>query len=342
MNLKESYTYIHKMNIKKEMEPIIHVLSNSWKAYIGGLVVYLRLSKSHSFNKDSYDIPVENEKMVIILKKIHEIMDKLTLKPWEVFSSFLLSNEVSSLLKWDFVRGCFECCGTISIEESSGPVCKFPYCIKELQNFASLPCENGGRMLVWNGISALDFLGYMYKSCLTSSCSIYKRKKYRQFTKSVLWSPDDKKLPTFYFSKTSPEAVAPHKSRLSDSGYDLHVIKKVKESKGVSYYDTGIQVQPQYGYYFDLVGRSSIAKKGWMVANNVGIIDQSYRGSILVALVPSVPNPTPLELPCKLVQLIPRKVIVMNGPRELKSLTVTDRSDSGGLGSKNFDCKKSR
>lgn len=73
-----------------------------------------------------------------------------------------------------------------------------------------------------------------------------------------------------------------------------------------------------------------------MLANNVGIIDMSYRGSIIVALVPSVDNPKDLMLPCKLVQLIPRKVIIMNEPEEVIDIEETERNDTGGLGSNQF------
>jgi dUTP pyrophosphatase len=149
-------------------------------------------------------------------------------------------------------------------------------------------------------------------------------------------NPVPRKLPVFKYAKTCDSARPPEKSRISDTGYDLHLIKKIKEVNGVHYFDTCIRVQPEYGYYFDLVGRSSISKTGWTLANNVGIIDMSYRGSIIVALVPSVDKPKDLELPCKLVQLIPRKVIIMDEPEEVIDIEKTERNDTGGLGSNQF------
>ena len=108
-------------------------------------------------------------------------------------------------------------------------------------------------------------------------------------------------------------------------------MKKVKEENGVAWFDTGIAVEPPEGYYFELVGRSSISKSGYMLANNIGIIDDSYRGSILVALVKINPSAPDLELPCRLVQLIPRQLVLME-PKEVDELSDTIRG-TGGFGS---------
>jgi dUTP pyrophosphatase len=110
------------------------------------------------------------------------------------------------------------------------------------------------------------------------------------------------------FKKTHPLAVAPSKAHATDSGYDLVLVEKLKEVNNVTFFDTGIQVAPPPGFYFDLVGRSSISKSGYMLANNIGIIDNSYRGNIMVALVKINPDAPDLVLPARLVQIIPRRV----------------------------------
>ena len=144
---------------------------------------------------------------------------------------------------------------------------------------------------------------------------------------------------TFKFALTLPDALPPQKNRMSDAGFDLHLVKKIKEKDGVSFWDTGVQVEPPIGYYFDLVGRSSISKTGFMLANNVGIIDAGYRGNIIVALVRLDGKEHNLDLPCKLVQLIPRKMNFMMG-EQVEAFEETSRNDSGGLGSKNFKNEK--
>lgn len=141
---------------------------------------------------------------------------------------------------------------------------------------------------------------------------------------------------SFKYVKTCDDAIPPIKNHDSDTGYDLSLIKKIKEYNNVHYYDTCIKVQPPLGYYFEIVGRSSIAKTGWMLANNIGIIDCSYVGSIIVALVKVNPCADELILPSKLIQLIPRKLILMDS-YEVESIETTKRADTGGLGSAQFN-----
>lgn len=137
--------------------------------------------------------------------------------------------------------------------------------------------------------------------------------------------------PYFRFVCTLVDAIPPRKNKVSDSGYDLVLVRKWKEVGNVTFYDTGIQLAPPIGWYFDLVGRSSISKTGYMLANNIGIIDQSYRGNVIVALVKIDPSAPELQLPARLVQIIPRKVWHMDAV-ECTSLEHTARGD-GGFGS---------
>tara|TARA_B100001094_G_scaffold271140_1_gene276291 strand:+ start:3164 stop:3865 length:702 start_codon:yes stop_codon:yes gene_type:complete len=124
--------------------------------------------------------------------------------------------------------------------------------------------------------------------------------------------PFEYPVQTFYFQKCHPDAHIPSKAHISDSGYDLSLIDFKKENEfGVQFYGTGIKVQPPYGHYFELVPRSSMSKTGFMLANSIGIIDQAYRGEIIVALFKIHPN-AQIVLPCKCVQLIPKKFLHMN------------------------------
>jgi dUTP pyrophosphatase len=138
-------------------------------------------------------------------------------------------------------------------------------------------------------------------------------------------------MSSFKYKKTLPHAATPKKGHPSDSGFDLYLMEKIKEENGVYWYDTGIAVEPPEGYYFEVVGRSSISKSGYMIANNVGIIDQSYRGSVKVALIKVNNEASEIELPCRLVQLIPRQYIHLD-PIEVDELNNTIRGD-GGFGS---------
>jgi deoxyuridine 5'-triphosphate nucleotidohydrolase len=104
------------------------------------------------------------------------------------------------------------------------------------------------------------------------------------------------------------QAVIPHKSRPSDSGYDLTLIAERSRFGEVVLYGTGLIVQAPIGFYFDVVARSSIIKTGYMLANNVGIIDRAYRGELMVPLIKIDKNAPDLKLPVRLAQLIPRSI----------------------------------
>lgn len=236
-------------------------------------------------------------------------------------------DSIDDELKWDFVRGYFDCTGFIYDKQG------YPSCIikssqlsmlEDIHDFCGGKAHIYDEVCEWKGVNALDFLYRMY-----NNAKIFLPQKYEVFISLAnQHAPSLNRLPLFKWARTIPGAPKPMKNRFSDSGYDLHLVKKIKVQAGVHYFDTGIQVQPENGYYFDLVGRSSISKTGWMVANNIGIIDASYTGSVIVALVKIDPDAHEIELPCKLVQLIPRQLILME-PIEVDSLDDTERGDKG-------------
>jgi dUTPase len=242
--------------------------------------------------------------------------------------------EINYQLKWDFTRGFFDCIGDIS------QIFGYPKCtivssyieiLEDIKNFCGVKSIINSEKLEWTGINAIDFLSKIYLNA-----SIYNSRKYNIFIKlsnQLLSCSLIDRLPSFKWSRTIPEGIKPSKNRFSDSGFDLHLVKKIKIQGGVHFFDTGIQIQPENSYYFDLVGRSSISKTGWMLANNIGIIDASYTGSVIVALVKIDPEAPELELPCKLVQIIPRQLILMEAI-EVDSLDDTERGGKG-FGSSN-------
>lgn len=139
----------------------------------------------------------------------------------------------------------------------------------------------------------------------------------------------------FHFTKTHPDAVAPTKSYPTDSGWDVTVLSLDKEldDGNVHLYNSHLTVKPPPGYYFEIVPRSSISKTGYSLANSVGVIDSSYTGNLYVALRKSRPDVKPLELPCRIAQLILRPLIHATAV-QVESLDITDRG-SGGFGSTN-------
>jgi deoxyuridine 5'-triphosphate nucleotidohydrolase len=140
--------------------------------------------------------------------------------------------------------------------------------------------------------------------------------------------------PTLKVYKTDENAVIPAKAFEDDAGYDLTIIKKIKDfNSKTSLYDTGIKIEIEEGYYTEIVPRSSISKSGYMLANSIGIIDNNYRGNLMIALTKICDYAPEIELPFKCCQLLIRKQISAN-LIEVKSddLTETERNE-GGFGS---------
>jgi deoxyuridine 5'-triphosphate nucleotidohydrolase len=250
----------------------------------------------------------------------------------EIFTNFN-TKFTNDNLKWHFIRGFFDICGTINFIENNYSIIinsKIYLILNTIKDLSMIPCKledntNDTKTLTFNEVNVLEFLCKIYKDS-----SIRLKKNYDIYVNILT---NNNKIPSFKFVKTCKDSIAPIKNNITDSGYDLHLIKKIKQVNNVYYYDTGIKIRPSIGYYFDLVGRSSISKTGWMLANNIGIIDMTYSGSIIVALIRVDPNAKELELPIKLVQLIPRKLIVMDF-EEVKELDDTKRGE-GGFGSSN-------
>lgn len=158
------------------------------------------------------------------------------------------------------------------------------------------------------------------------------------FTKVFLNTTDETNLEkigvqTVNFRKTDPIAVTPTLGTPYSTGFDLtavSVFKKLENSQ-TTLYNTHIQVKPPPGYYTEILPRSSISKSGYMLANSVGVIDEDYRGELLIALTKINDKAPDLQLPCKICQLVLRKKeeFIMTEVPELDS---TERG-SGGFGS---------
>lgn len=72
-----------------------------------------------------------------------------------------------------------------------------------------------------------------------------------------------------------------NKAYPTDSGYDLTACDYEYKGTGLWHIKLGVAVEPPSGYYFEVVPRSSFSKTPFILANNIGIIDQTYRGEWL-------------------------------------------------------------
>ncbi len=92
------------------------------------------------------------------------------------------------------------------------------------------------------------------------------------------------KLPIVKITLIDEKAVMPSRAHDTDSGWDLTLIGIHKIKNDTVFFKTGLQVQPPKGFYFEVFPRSSISELPLMLANSAGIIDEGYRGEIIVPI----------------------------------------------------------
>lgn len=273
-----------------------------------------------------------------ISKDVCELLNILPQKKSDVVCFPDLETEE---LKWAFLRGFFDGDGTIhNISETHDtPYCGIATNSQKMRTsiieFTKIPCNEDvkNNSLSWSGNNALDFLDKLYEK---SKFRLFR--KYDSYIDISTWVPSVS-YSKYYknehckWAKTRKDAVSPSKERASDSGYDLVLLEKIKTVGKVEFYDTGIKIKPKFGYYFQVVPRSSISKTGYMLANSIGIIDRTYLGNIIVALTKIDETAPDLVLPMRLVQMIPTPIVHFELVEvDSFDVTETDRGE-GGFGS---------
>lgn len=182
----------------------------------------------------------------------------------------------------------------------------------------------------WLGVAALDVLGRVLDGApeaVPSIGSAFDDWSVRIAHLTGLRS----QAPQLLVQLVHPEAHLPKKEHISDSGYDLTLIYEKKRMGKTVLYGTGVILEAPFGWYFDVVPRSSIIKRGYILANSVGVIDRSYRGEIFVPLIKVDDAAPELELPARVAQLIPRPILHFP-VKEVEVLSATRRG-AGGFGS---------
>jgi deoxyuridine 5'-triphosphate nucleotidohydrolase len=213
-----------------------------------------------------------------------------------------------------FIRGYFEGDGSVNLHNRVPRVSIASNSLDILNNVKNISgigsvylSQSGNQWQVNSGSDAIKFLEYIYEDTSTP----YLERKFNKYAQLCSWVPSilgtSVKFNTtqglIRFSKTRADAIVPQITDIHASGIDLHLLEKIKSlDKDVDMYTTGLKVSPPEGYYFILVGRSSISKSGYSLANAIGIIDENYVGEILVALRKHTDRE--LTLPNRLVQLI--------------------------------------
>lgn len=253
--------------------------------------------------------------------------------------------ELETHLQTCFVRGLFDAVGSIDARHVE---CKFaspsPELLSYIASLAGLPATvtpvpelwGANYVLRLTGTNCIDFLGWLYRDCR----HLRLLAKHEEFLKLLLPAPGTcvvPKLPACRVFKVDPLAVLPSKTRESDVGYDLCVLRKHKQVlQNVALYDTGLKISVDHGLYAEIIPRSSLVKSGYMLANSIGIIDRSYTGNLLVALAKVSPDAPEIEFPFKCCQLVFRQQVHvhMMEAQDGAAPDATARGE-GGFGSTN-------
>lgn len=168
------------------------------------------------------------------------------------------------------------------------------------------------------------------------------------FTPNILSVDNpDREIVELYNSKITKLANTRFSNKHPDSGFDLFVpdtvtiearkiklidmkvscsVSKVNKSATVS----GVhQLEPSPYYMY---ARSSVSKRGIMLANSVGIIDSGYRGTLKAAFFNTTDNPVQINKGDRITQVCMPGLDYNFTVEVANSLEETERG-AGGIGS---------
>jgi deoxyuridine 5'-triphosphate nucleotidohydrolase len=344
-NVKKEDNSVVSYEFYKEHESIKHTIP--YYNNIDVIIANLKKLGDVSWNKfNNIELTITSSKIIEDLSNkiktptdlIHEeylshIINNFTSSTGSVSENS--ENEKNNALAKHFVRAYIERFGNIignnfyltlynkKNVQTISELYKIPFTYKMFNNIYTME---------YNNVNMIDILGTFYSDL---DIMYFNKNLYDFINKESKYSCEVT-IPIIKIFKDNDDAVMPSKASYSDAGYDLTIIKEHKIlNSDTILYDTGIKLDIPNGYYVEIVPRSSISRSGYMLANNVGIIDQGYRGNLYVALRKVNKDCEDLVLPWKCCQLIVKKQIYAKLKlTELteESLSTTNRAD-GGFGS---------
>lgn len=269
-------------------------------------------------NQSNLNLTIEDEEIVKFLNQ-HGVTTPKKYMP-----------SISEEYAWSFIAGYFDGYGDFSFKNGNTRI-TINSNLPDLINFISKVWKVNNNphadKVIANGYKALDICGFMYKDV-----SIKNSQKYSAFWEVLNFSSEKPTINTnFDYMKLHPKAVAPKKTYVTDSGYDLHIISLTKLYGSVYQGKTELAIKPILGYAFDVNGRSSLPKSGWMFMQGTGICDRSYTGGIQATFMKLNDEPLP-NMPWKALQIIPRTAPIHAEFNEKKNLGESFRGE-GGFGS---------
>ena len=135
-----------------------------------------------------------------------------------------------------------------------------------------------------------------------------------------------------FVAPLTPRALLPQKAHATDAGFDLAIPEDtVLAPQGQQQIDLGIAAQIPPGWYGQVLGRSSVFRRGLSV--HPGVIDADYRGTIQLLVYNHLPVEQPVQRGDRLAQLlllpVPDVRLHAVAPADLTSTT----RGTGGVGS---------
>lgn len=139
-----------------------------------------------------------------------------------------------------------------------------------------------------------------------------------------------KNLCNIKIKRLYPDAMIPCKSDPLAAGIDLFVYGIIQHPNYIKI-STGIAIQPEKGIYCTIHPRSSIYKRGLIMYNSTGIIDNNYTGELIGFFLKTPDFKDDIQIGDRLMQLIPH-VQIDPVIQIVNNLDETERG-SGGFGS---------
>ncbi len=327
---------------------ILNVIDTDEKAYLLGYII-------NNKTKLKITTPI---KYIKSLEKIKNILSnnipiiyniktgKVSIQLYLDISKYIEINKLPNLentnLIWSILRGYFDKNGYIKDNNIKNPKC----IIKSNSNEFLISISEYSKIIynklthneiIFTGTNSIDLLGKIYNNITNK---IYREDKYNKYMKLINWKyilrNNSYILDICKIYKTDINAIIPSKTNITDVGYDLTIIKEVKKlNENTILYDTGLKINIDYGYYTEIVPRSSLSKSGYILTNSIGIIEKTYLGNLYIALTKIEKNADELKLPYRCCQLIIRPQIHINMIEVYEDFIEKTQRNEGGFGSTN-------
>lgn len=136
--------------------------------------------------------------------------------------------------------------------------------LKKIKDIIAIDSDSFNIQLYGN--NAFDFLNFIYKD---ADIRFVNKNLYSAYIDWCL-SSLKKNIPMVSFVLKDLNAVVPFKKKPSDIGFQISIIQEFKKiDEYTSIYDTGIIVEPEFGWYFKIIPNNSLNISGYLLNNTI-------------------------------------------------------------------------